>query len=519
MFLVVLTSAPYLINWSSTPVGYQFTWILPPYPEDSFGYMAWAQQAVQGAWLFKIKYTALPHTAFLFNPFFLICGWISALLRLDIGVVFLIVKAIGVVLLFATFYRYTDYLRLNPMQSIAAATLLGISSGFGGILAVSGSINSPSMYPADLWMPEMSTFWSLLWNPLFPWSLTLMLLSIYWVDRGTVEERASDLWLSGLATGVMALVHPYSLPLLFTMAAIITVVRRKASALGYLFRYFAAAAPFAVYMIVTSRTNVLVARHSIMGEMKSPPIVGYLLGFGFPLLLFIIGLVIARGAVVKRYWQLILWFLLSILFAYLPFWFQRKFVFGAHIPLSILAGVALGLVSSKWLTGKARRVATAVAATIVLPFLIATPTYLLISQYQQVKANADSAYFVNHEIIDGLKVLQQRSRPEDVVFAALATSRFIPAFSGNTVVWGHWAMSIDVKERQNWSMDVFSAQSDEKRSAEFWGSDIQFVFADGEVKQWFENHPFMARLILKDAKKVFENSSVVIYQRPGPSSQ
>jgi hypothetical protein len=91
------------------------------------------------------------------------------------------------------------------------------------------------MFPADLWMPEVSTFWSLLWNPLFPLSLTLMLLSIYWVDRGTAEARAPYLWLSGLAAGVMALVHPYSLPLLFTMAAIIAVVRRKASALGYLF--------------------------------------------------------------------------------------------------------------------------------------------------------------------------------------------------------------------------------------------------------------------------------------------
>lgn len=518
-FVVVLTSAPYLIDWWSTPAGYQFTWILPPYPEDSFGYMAWAQQAAHGAWLFKIKYTALPHTAFLFNPFFLICGWISALLQLDIGVVFLVVKAIGVVLLLAMFYRYTDYLRLNPAQSVTAAILLGVSSGFGGILAVFGSINTSSIFPADLWMPEVSTFWSLLWNPLFPLSLALMLLSIYWVDRGTAEERTSDLWLSGLAAGVMALVHPYSLPLLFTMAAIIAVVRRKASALGYLFRYFAAAAPFAIYIIVASRTNALVAKHSIMGEMKSPPIAGYLLGFGFPLLLFIVGVVVARGEIVKRYWQVVVWFLLSILFAYFPFWFQRKFVFGAHIPLSILAGVALDSVLSKWSTGGARRVATAVAAVILFPFLVATPTYLLISQYQRVKANADGAYFVNNEIIDGLKVLQQRSRPEDVVFAAPATSRLIPAFSGNTVVWGHWAMSIDAKERQTWSVNVFNAQSDEKRSAEFWGSDIQFVFADGEVKQWFENHPFMARLILRDANKVFENSSVVIYQRPGAASR
>jgi hypothetical protein len=513
VFIVVLTSAPYLINWWSTPAGHRFTWILPPYPEDSFGYMAWAQQAAHGAWLFKIKYTALPHAGFLFNPFFLVCGWASALLHLDIGVVFFVAKAIGVVLLFTTFYRYSDYLHLNSTQSVAAAILLGVSSGFGGILATLGW-TSLSIFPADIGMPEMSTFWSLLWNPLFAWSLTLMLLSIYWFDRGTAEKRSSDLWLSGLAAGMMALVHPYSLPLLFTMATIIAIVRRRANALGYLFRYFAAAAPFAIYLIVVSRTNALVARHNVMGEMKSQSLTGYLEGFGLLLLLFVVGIVVVRGEIVKRYWQVIVWFFLSLLFAYFPFWFQRKLIFGAHIALSILAAVAFDLVLSKWSTGKMRRVATMAAAVILLPFLVATPAYLLISQYRQAKANADGAYYVNNEVIDGLKVLQQHSSQDDVVFAALRTSRLIPAFSGNTVVWGHWAMSVDLKERETWFMNVFNAQSDENISAEFWGSDIQFVFADGEIKQWFENHPFMARIILVDANKIFENNSVMIYQRP-----
>jgi hypothetical protein len=131
-----------------------------------------------------------------------------------------------------------------------------------------------------------------------------------------------------------------------------------------------------------------------------------------------------------------------------------------------------------------------------------------------VKENLGGAYFVNNEIMDGLKVLQQRSKPDDVVFANLPTSRLIPAFSGNTVVWGHWAMSVDFKERQAWVANIFNPQSDEDLAARFWGNDIQFVFADGDVKQWFETHPFLAGIILKDASKIFENSSVVIYQRP-----
>ena len=505
---------PYLLNAAMTPEGCRYTWVNPPYPVDSFGYMAWAQQAAHGAWLFKIKYTALPHEAFLFHPFFLVCGWISALLSCEIGIVFLVVKALGSVLLLGVFFRYEDYLRLNRTQSIVAAILLGVSSGLGGILAVTGWTSSASPYLTDLWMPEMSTFFSALSNPLFPWSLTLMLLSIHWFDRGTAEQRYSDLWLSGLAAGGMILIHPYAAPLVFTMAVIIAVTRRKNRALQYLLRYFAAAAPFAIYVVVASRSNALVAKHTVTGTMNSPPFVGYLVGFGLPLLFFIIGSAVAQGKLLRRYWQLVVWFLLSILFAYLPFWFQRKLVFGAHIPLCLLVAVAFDLVLNKWSTAGKRRVVTIAAAVVLLPLLSVTPAYLLTNQYQQVKANVGGAYFVKNEIIDGLKVLQQRSKPDDVVFASIATSRLIPAFSGNTVLWGHWAMSVDFPERQTWATAIFNAQSDENLSERFWGSDLQFVFADGDIKQWFESHPYLAGIILKNASKIFENSSVVIYQRP-----
>jgi len=511
--VVLLTSAPYLIDWWSTPSGHQFTWILPPYPEDSFGYRAWMQQAADGAWLFKIKYTALPHAPFLFNPFFLTCGRIGALLHANIGVVCLVMKAAGTTLLLALFYRYTDYLRLKPAAAVAAAILLGVSSGLGGLLALFGFINNPSLFPADLWMPEMSTFWSVLWNPLFPFSLTLMLISIYWVDRGTAEARSSDLWRAGLATGLMGLVHPYSLPLLFALVTIITVVRRRKGAPGYLLRYLAAVAPFAIYIFASSHANVLVEKHSLTGAMKSPPLAGYLFGFGLPLL-WLVAAIISRRAFSKNLWLLTCWFLLSIGFAYLPFWFQRKFVFGAHIPLSILAGVALVPLFDRWSRGWGWKVVLSLSSAILFSLFAATPIYLLIDQYRTVKANADGAYYVSNELMEGLEALKQQSRPEDVVFARYATSRLIPAISGNTVVWGHWAMSVDLKERQTWFSTVFSTESDERRSVEFWGDDVKFVFADGDIKQWFEGHPFMTQRILHGAPQVFRNEAVVIYRRP-----
>src|SRR5271165_7226117 len=108
--MVLATSVPYLFFWFRTPADHHYSWILPPYPEDSFGYMAWSQQAAHGKLLFQLKYTALPHSAFLFHPFFLICGWTSRLCGgLDIGIVHWGLKAVGVVLFFTVFYKYTDW--------------------------------------------------------------------------------------------------------------------------------------------------------------------------------------------------------------------------------------------------------------------------------------------------------------------------------------------------------------------------------------------------------------------------
>jgi len=513
--VVAATSLPYLLNWFATPAGYYYTWIIPPYPEDSFGYMAWAQQAAHGAWLFTIKYTALPHKAFLFHPFFLFSGWMSALFSGNIGVVFLVMKAIGVVLFFVAFYAYVDFLGLDPIQSTAASVLVGVSSGLGGILAFSGLV-SRSLAPADLWLVEMSTYWSLLWNPLFPFSLTLMLLSIYWLDRGTREARSSDLWLAGLATGVMALIHPYSLPLLFAFAIVVTVIRRRANAFGYLCRYFALALPFVTYVTVVSQINPLVARHSALGEMKSPSLVAYVLGFGLPLFFCLAALIAKWTPLFKRYYQVLLWFFLSVVFAYLPFWFQRKLVFGAHVPLCILGGIAFAMLLGWCSRSTTRRWVVIIAAVIGLPLLVATPIYLFASQAKIARANADGAYYLSNEKMEGLRFLSTHSDPNDVVFATIATSRLIPAFAGNTVVWGHWAMSIDLKERRAWLGDLFKTGSnwdDEDRSREFWGTGIQYIFADGEIKLALETYPFMWRVILKEAEKVFENDSVVIYRR------
>jgi len=362
----------------------------------------------------------------------------------------------------------------------------------------------------------MTTYYGFLWNPLFPFSLTLILLSIFWIDRGTRDSRMGDIWRAGIATGILATIHPYFVPMVFVFATLVTIVRARKAALGYLARYFAAALPLAVYEALISIFHPIVSKHSALGEMTSPPLLGYFLGFGLPLLLFFAALVIARGRHAKRYWQIVLWFVLCLALAYLPVWFQRKLIFGAQLPLCIIAGVAVGWIATRYASTRARHVALSAVAIVLLPVLIATPVYLLRDLDKQVKDNIDNAYFENGYLIDALKALKKMSKRDDIVFAEPATSRIIPALSGNTTIWGHWAQSIDYDERRRWLDNLLqpaTSWDDKARSREFWGTGIEFVLADKGFKRSLDESPYIWRVILEDADKVFENPSVVIYRR------
>ncbi len=511
--MVLATSAPYLIDRSRMPAHHQFTWAPPSDTEDFFGYMSWAEQAARGAWLLKIKYTAIPHSGFLFNPFFLLAGWLSALCSCAPGLVFWWIKAVGVVLFFLAFYRYLDFLAVPPFASVAATIFVSATGGFGGLFLFLGFDSHTSGFPADVFMPEVITFWSLLRNPLFPFSLGLLVLSVYWVDRATREPGHRRFWLAGSASGILTLLQPYYIPFIFTFAVVLVCIRNGWAAIPNLVRYFVPLLPCVIYMATLSWLEPVVAKHSARGAMPSPPPIAYLLGFGLPLIIVCIGLLLDRS-LIGRYWQLILWVVVASLLAYLPVWFQRKLIFGCQVALSILAGVSLKSIFSRCSSNRITKIGAIACSFLLLPIAMGTPMYWFI---YESGAKGGSPSFVTDDVMAGLEFLKKNTPADSIVFASNSVSRLIPAFAGNTVIWGHWAMSVDLDERERWAARVFggdSEWSDEQKRREFWDRDIEYVFLDGDLRRWMDQNPYMAKVILADAETIFQNASVAIYRRP-----
>jgi hypothetical protein len=218
-----------------------------------------------------------------------------------------------------------------------------------------------------------------------------------------------------------------------------------------------------------------------------------------------------------RYWQVLLWFLLSIAFCFLlPVWFQRKFLFGAHVPLCLLAAVSVDLILTRWFATRWRSRVAVGLGLLLLPALAATSVFEVFFQRQDLHRNADHAYYISDDLMDGFRYLKAHSSPDDIVMASGATSRVIPVFAGNTVLWGHWALSIDFNERAQWVADVFDPHADlsrEQRARKFWDTGVHYIFADGALRHTMETNARDWQPILDEADCVFTNRSVEIFKR------
>lgn len=510
--ILVLTVLPYLANAWTTPKGEHYSWILPPYPADAYAYRAWARQAFDGNWLFAMKFTALPHRPFLFLPFFLAAGKAARATGLDIGVVLLLMKSAGVVLFFRVFFDFLRSLKLSRGQSTAAAVLTGISAGLGGFTPLVFPEGLPRAWtPVDVWLVDSNTFWSLLWNPLFPYSLALMVLAVDWTGRSLEAAEPRLAWRAGAALAALAVLHPYPLAVLYPLLTVLCAVRRGRAGLAHWSRSVGVSLCASAPIAALSLLNPLVRAHNGLGTEEPLALFAYAAGFAPPLALAAGGVLAGGRAFVRRHWSLMLWFALSLALSFLPLWFRTKYIFGAHLALCVLAGAAAEplLARFHW-----RRGATAALAAVFVALASYSQVFNLRESLAETAANEDGQFRMRDGMKAALTYLAEHGSPSDLVFAAAPTSAKISAFSGKTVFWGHWAQSVDARERRAWMRGVFDASSDwtpEERRRRFWDAGVRYVFLDGNWRDGFAAG--IGPLLLRDADKVFENSEATIYRR------
>ncbi len=501
-----LTAAPYLAAWLATPPGHRYLWLLPPYAVDSQAYLAWARQSYLGAYLFKLKFTAIAHEPFLIQPFFFAVGRVASWGGWELGVVQLAFKCLGVVLFWTAFRRLARRLGFSGTALWAASILAGFGAGLGGaLLLLIGVEPIKGHMPMDIWFIDSNTLWALTWNALFPYSLALIVFYVEALDRASCDERGPWPWLAGLMLALLLLVHPYAAPLLALMAALTAAARRRP---GALWKIALVAAPAALYVYWTSVANPLVARHGELGRMETPSWLAVTLGLAPVMTLAVWGAVLGGRDFARRHALLICWALSALLLSRAPFWFQRKLLFGAQLPLSLLAGAAVAAIAER--DGGGRRTAVGL---VVIALSLGLPSlgYIAYNSRLSLSLRENGRYYAPAPVMEALEFLSRQGTADEVVLCRPDMGGLVAMTAGKAAVWGHWAQSVDSRETQRWFDDLLSSRDPAARAASLWKK-VDYVFVDGPLKR--EVDEGRLRWLKASGRRLFENSDAAVYAGP-----
>ena len=487
--LAALTAAPYFYLASRTAdyagTGARFNWILPPYPEDSLSYAAWVAQAASGAWLFQVKYTGIEHAPALFHPLFLSVGWLSAATGLDAGQALCAARLLGVLVFAAALFGFLCRLPVDRRTYWIALWLIALSSGAGFLAARLG------FGSADLWMPELNTLWSLTWNPVSTFALATMLWIATLIQRFDTERRLSLLAWAGFGTGLLAFLHPYDVPVMAAIAALVIATGPVgAERLRPLGLYLLVCAPAVLLQLAIANLNPILSRHSAT-LMSSPSPGAYVSALGIPALFFAVGLVLlVRDGGWRSFRLPLFWVAATALLVYAPVWFQRHMALGVHVPVCIVAAVGLERVAARASAGR-----SALFAALVVVVVAASALTQLhnISAGERAVRRDTGDYYLPEQLAQVFEALRSRSDPQDRVLAHPSIAVQIPGRTGNTVLLGHWAQSVDARDTRRWLGFLFAPLPDEpaaravaERRASLAERRVRYLLVDPRMRrEWF----------------------------------
>jgi hypothetical protein len=466
ILIVGLTCLPYLYACLVTPGDMQFTGLLSN-PIDGNSYLAKMRQGAQGSWLFHLPYTSEDHDGAFVYTYYPFLGRLSALLGVPLIMTYHLARTVNSLVLLFVAYFFVSLLGLDKRSRRTAFLLIGLSSGLGW-LAVLFNVFAP-----DLWVPEAVTFYSIFTNPHFPLAMALMLLTFAFVivplqaesEGGQPEAWSSvarDSVLAGLFSLLLGIVQPFCVVTVYSVLGSYFVLRflqeKRLLWSGILKGVVAgtATAPIIAYDYYVFTINPALRAWSEQNVTPSPPLWGYAIAYGFVLALAVRGAVLALRRRSKADLFLLAWVVVNGLLLYAPFSLQRRLVMGLHVPLCILAAMALSRCALPRFS-PARR--TLILGAIIV---LTMPSNLFVLMASMAgAAQHDLRLYLYRDEAEAMTWLEENTRPTDIALASPEMGLFIPAWAGNRVLYGHPFETIEAEEKKALAETFYQAQTEE----------------------------------------------------------
>lgn len=434
LFLIFITSIPWLFAWWQTPTGSRL-WGVQPYNEiDTPVYFSYINQVKDGAWLLKDFYTSENLPA-MFNPFWLMVGWLARFLALSAFKAYQLARIILIPVFLVVLDFFLGELKIEGDRRWWTTLMVVFSSGLGALVGAilaffHGSFNQ--LVP-DIQIPEAFTFFTLFHSPHFIASITFILLTFALFLRA-IDRRS---WRSAILAGLSALFlfqfHPYYILLIYAVTgsyAAWVFYKYHFNAFKYLVAVVVISLPAVLYYYFQLK-NSLMAIKASQSVTLSPPLWALVVGYGLLIPLAVAGWKIWKKEYPETWSKsasfIFIWLALSAALIYAPVVYQRRFFEGPQVAVAILA--SFGLLAATEFLKKFKML-----DIIIWPLLA---VLLLGSNVSIWEADWQSNSYLHDSFLQAAAWLRTTTPADSVIMVSRNTGNPLAALSSRTVWSGH----------------------------------------------------------------------------------
>lgn len=484
---------------------------------DTNTYLSFMQQAKEGHLLFTNRYTSENVPYIIFNPVYLVIGWLSFLL--NSWVAYYLVKFIFLFIFIYLIYKLLK-LVVNESELSVSSFFVLFGSGIGYIFILLNYFGFKRYGSIDYWVSETNSVAMNIAPVHFVISICLMILIIIFYFKFWENRKLKYLILASFLSVILGFVHFFDLITLilifgiYMMWKFVKAKEKLALILKYNLVYgIPLIVPF-VYTYFLYALNPFFKAWNEQNFLPSPEFKQIIFGFFFPLIFALI--YFAFKLFKKQKFNeieviLFAWIFSGFVLLYSPFNIQLRFIEGLNIPIMILGSlgflrVVLPLIINSF------RIKHIKAISIFMAFALISPT----SFYWLYKINAEVKpdikvddyivqYFLEKSELEAMHWLRDNTDSEDIVLSSYGIGNYIPRISGNRVFLGHWAQTIDFQNKKALVSKFYSTNDENFRKNLINSYGIGYVYYGIEERKLGSFNPDYMQ-------KVFENGKAMIFK-------